>query len=159
MHVIKLSLVLLTLCLFALNLGCDDGSDGNAIAQPAPTSKTGVTGKVNTPSEQTCPTLIEGISANDTIYIEINSTGNMTGDAYITDATAGTSAECSGNTEDSLPPAHVTLCRVSGSTIPGISVDDIMEIEIEFSMQFKDVGIASPSGCAYITIETINANN
>ena len=159
MQVINLSLVLLALCLFALNSGCDDESNGNAIAQSAPMSGTGVTGKVDAPSEQTCPTLIEGISANDKVFIEINSTGNMTGDAYITDATAGTSAMCSGITEDSLPPASVQLCKVSGSTIPGISVDDIMDIDIEFSVQNKDVGIASPSGCALVTIETINANN
>lgn len=166
MRYIKLFLGIPTLFLFllALNIGCDNENNSNAAAQPAPMSGTDVTGKVNAPSEQTCPTLIGGISASDTIVVEIESTGDKSGDATITDSTAGTSAMCSGTTEDTLPPAEVKECMVSSSNISGIKADDEMEIAVSFSGQSKEVTLAnlsSPDGitCAFVTIETINANN
>jgi len=163
MQYINLLLVLPVLFLLAVSFGCDN-ENNNAVAQPAPMSGTDVTGKVNAPSAQTCPTLIGGLSANDTIVLEITSTGDMTGNATIADSTAGTSAMCSGMTEDTLPPAEVKGCMVSSSTISGIKADDEMEIAVSFSGQSKEVTLAnlsSPDGiiCAFVTIETINANN
>lgn len=83
-----------------MTIGCDNENDNNANAQPSPISATDVTGKVNAPSEQTCPDLIEGLEANDTLIVEIDSTGDMTGDATITNSSAAASTKCSGTTED-----------------------------------------------------------
>jgi len=126
MKYLKIFSVLPVLFLLALSVGCDNENNNNAVAQPAPMSVTDVTGKVEAPSEQTCPTLIGGLSANDTLVIEIESTGSMAGDAAITNSTAGTSAMCSGMTEDTLPPAEVKGCKVSSSTISGIKTNDQM---------------------------------
>ena len=102
MQYINLLLVLAVLFLLAISIGCDNESTSNAVAQPASMLGTDATGKVNIPSEQTYPTLIGGISASDTIVVEIELTRNMTGDATITNSTAGTSAMCSGMTEDTF---------------------------------------------------------
>lgn len=88
----------------------------------------------------------------------------MTGDATITNSTANTSAKCSGMTEDSLPPAEVNGCKVSGSSISGFKVDDEVEIAVTFSSQTKEATLANISGpdgitCAFISIDTLNANN
>ena len=159
---IKLFLAVPVLLLL-LVIGCDN-NNGNANAQPAPMSGTDVTGKVNAPSERTCPTLIGGLMANDTLIVEINSTGNMTGDATITNSTASTSAQCSGTTEDTLPPAEVKSCMVSSSTISGIKVNNVLEVDVAFTVQTKEVTLANlsaPTGitCAFVTIDTLNANN
>jgi len=98
----NLLLVLPVLFLLAISLGCDNESNSNAVTQPAQMLGADVTGKVNIPPEQTYPTLIGGISASDTIVVEIESIGNMTGDATITNSTAGTSAMCSGMREDTF---------------------------------------------------------
>ena len=164
MHHLRLAIIFPVLVLLAVSLGCDNDGQSNANAQPTPMSGTDVTGKVNAPSEQTCPTLIGGLSANDTLIVEINSTGDMTGDVTITNSTANTSAKCSGMTEDSLPPAEVTKCKVSSSSISGMKVDDEIEIVVAFSSQTKEVTLANTSGpdgitCAFVPIDTLNANN
>jgi hypothetical protein len=95
-------LMLPVLFLLAISLGCDNESNSNAVTQPAQMLGADVTGKVNIPPEQTYSTLISGISASDTIVVEIESTGNMTGDATITNSTAGTTVMCSGMREDTF---------------------------------------------------------
>jgi len=160
MYILKI-IPLFFLLIFAL--GCDNNNPRSANAQPAPMSGTDVTGTVNAPSEETCPTLIGGLSANDTLVVEINSTGDMKGDATITNSSSATSAQCSGSTDDTLPPAEVMGCKVSSSTITGIEKDDEMEIAVTFSNQSKEVTLANLSGpqgitCAFVTIDTINAN-
>jgi len=164
MHNLKLNLIIPAVLLLIMTIGCDNENNNDAIAQPTPMSGTDVTGKVNAPSEQTCPNLIEGLDANDTLIVEIDSTGDMTGNAAITNSNAGTSAQCSGTTEDTLPPAEVETCKVSSSTIPGIKVDDILEIDVSFTTQSKQLSLANLSGstgitCAFVTIETLNATN
>ncbi|GJM14812.1 MAG: hypothetical protein DHS20C13_01390 [Thermodesulfobacteriota bacterium] len=164
MNHLKLTIIFPVLVLLALSLGCDNDSQNNANAQPTPMSGTDVTGKVNAPSEQTCPTLIGGLSANDTLIVEINSTGDMTGDVTITNSSASTSAGCSGTTEDTLPPAEVKTCKVSSSNISGIKVDDILEVDVAFTTQTKEITLANLSGstgitCAFVAIDTLNATN
>jgi len=63
-----------------------------------------------------------------------------------------------------IPPAEVKECNVSSSTISGIKTNDENEILIAFSGQSKEVKLANLSSsdgitCAFVTIETINANN
>lgn len=147
--------------LLILTLGCDeDNSNSNAIAQPISMSGTDATGKLNAASEQTCPILIGGLSAGDIIIVEIDSTG----DATITNSTANTSAKCSGATEETLPPAEVKSCKVSSSTISGMSVDDVLEIDIAFTVDSKEITLANLSSstgitCGFVTIDTLNATN
>ena len=163
MRNLKLVLILPALLLLPLTLGCDNENDGSAIAQPAPMSGTDVTGKVNAPSEQTCPKeiLIDGLEANDVVMIEINSTGDMMGEATITNSTKTTSASCTGGTDESLPPAEVNGCKVSSSTIAGLKIDDEITIGVFFSSQLKQVTLEAPGSdsltCAFVTIETVNA--
>jgi hypothetical protein len=88
----------------------------------------------------------------------------MTGDATITNSTTGTSAMCSGMTEDTLPHPRVKECNVSSSTISGIKTNDEIEIVIAFSGQSKEVKLSNLSSsdgisCAFVTIETIHTNN
>jgi len=154
--------------LLLLVAGCDNDDNGNANAQPAPMSSmsgTDVTGTVNEPSAQTCPAdiLIDGLEADDVLVIEINSTGDMMGDATISNSTKSTSASCKGGTDESLPPAEVKGCKVSTSTIPGIKVNDEIVVGIAFSPESKQVTLEAPGPdsvtCAFVTIETINATN
>jgi len=148
-----------------ITIGCDNNDQSNANAQPAPMSGTDVTGTVNAPSAQTCPAniLIDGLEANDVLVIEINSTGDMMADATITNSTKSTSASCSGGTDESLPPAEVKGCKVSSSTIPGLTVGDEILVGIAFSPESKQVTMEAPGPdsltCAFVTIETLNATN
>lgn len=158
-------LVIPALLLLLMTAGCDNENGGNAIAQPAPMSGTDVTGTVNAPSAQTCPAniLIDGLEAEDVLIIEINSTGDMMGDATITNSTKTTSASCAGGTDESLPPAEVEGCKVSSSTIPGLKVGDEIIISVSFSSQLKQVTLEAQGSdsitCAFVTIETLNATN
>ena len=160
---LRLVLILPALLLLALSLGCDNENGGSAMAQPAPMSGTDVTGRVNAPSPQTCPKeiLIDGLEANDVVMIEITSTGDMMGEATITNTTKTTSASCMGGTDESLPPAEVKGCKVSSSTIPGLKIGDEIIIGVFFSSQLKQVTLDAPGSdslrCAFITIETVNA--
>lgn len=162
MQSIKLTLALPLLLLLALSLGCDENNSNNAAAQPAPMSGTDVTGSVNAASEQTCPDLIGGLKADDTLIIEIDSTGDMTGNAKITNSTTNTTAQCSGKTEAALPPAEVKGCVVSSSTISGIKANDELLIDVGFTVQTKELSLANLSAstgltCAFVSIDTINA--
>ena len=158
-------LIIPTVLFLLITIGYDNNDQSNANAQPTPMSGTDVTGKVNAPSAQTCPAniLINGLEADDAVIIEINSTGDMMGAATITNSTKTTSANCSGGTDESLPPAEVRGCKVSSSTIAGFKVGDEIVIAISFSSQLKEVTLEAPGPdsitCAFVTIETLNATN
>lgn len=148
-----------------LTMGCDNNEQSSANAQPAPMSGTDVTGTVNAPSAQTCPAniLIDGLDADDVLMIEINSTGDMMGEATITNSTKSTSASCTGGTDETLPPAEVKGCKVQSSSIAGIKEGDEIVVGIAFSPESKQVTLEAPGPdsltCAFVTIETINATN
>jgi hypothetical protein len=161
----KLALIL-PMLLFILCTSCDSHNSRSANAQdeepsPAAMSGTDVTGAVNAPSEQTCPTLIGGIDSGDTLVVEIDVSDSTTGDVTLSNTTKGTSASCSGDV-DGVPPASLQSCKVSSSTISGIKSDDMLIVDITFSAQTKQVSLANlsaPTGitCAYVTIETLDA--
>jgi hypothetical protein len=55
------------------------------------------------------------------------------------------------------------LYKVSSSNIPGIKVEDILELDVVFEASTKEASLANISGpggitCAILTIETLNAN-
>lgn len=161
----KLALIL-PMLLFFLCTSCDGHNSRSANAQdeepsPAAMSGTDVTGTVNAPSEQTCPTLIGGIDSGDTLVVEIDVSNSTTGDVALSNTTKGTSVSCSGEV-DGVPPASLESCKVSSSGISGIKPDDTLTVDITFSTQTKQLSLANlsaPNGitCAFVKIETLDA--
>ncbi len=162
---LKLLLLILALLLITTSIGCDNDGNGNAIAQPAPMTGTDVMGTTNPPSAQTCPAnvMIEGFKSQDVVTLDIIPTTDGMGEATITNLTADTSAVCTGMTDPPLI-SEVMDCTVSGSNIPGIAVNHVLDISIAFSSQTKGFQIVNLSGstgleCAIANLDTISATN
>jgi len=56
------------------------------------------------------------------------------------------------------------LYKVSSSNIPGIKVEDILELDVVFEASTKEASLENVSGstgitCGFVTIQTLNATN
>ena len=162
---LSLLLFMPLLLIIAASLGCDNDGNGNANAQPSPMSGTDAMGTINAPSAQTCPAnvMIEGFKTQDVVTLEFIPAQNGMGEATITNLTADTTFKCAGTADPPLI-SEVNSCIVSSSNIPGIAVNDMLDISIAFSSQTKGFQIANLSGstgleCAIANLDTINATN
>ncbi len=90
-------------------------------------------GTINAPSAQTCPAnvMVEGFKAQDVVTLEIVPAENAMSEATITNLTVDTTAKCTG-VEDPPLISGVMCCTVSTSKIPGLAVNDMLDISLTF---------------------------
>ncbi len=162
---LRFILVLPAILLITIAIGCDSDGSGNANAQPSTMERTDAMGTVKAPSAQTCPAniMIEGLKFQDVVTLEMIPAQGLMAEATITNLTADTTAKCTGMADPPLI-TEAMGCTVSSSNIPGIEVNDILDISVAFSSQVKEIEFANLSGtsgleCAFANLDTISATN